>query len=191
MCEGNRQKNEGQGDTKTFTVGLEVILYNREKPTGQSTKHQRKGYFYQGVNQKGNDANLCGAAFQSLGYAHRNSKANKTNRVVECNNGEQETCQGSLCFVLLNNHHGSCRSGSGSDCTKCDCNRHGQFFGAEDKVQGNECTVNHKHGDDRLCATDDGRLTSCLLQGSKLKLRADGECDKTESNVLNDCAGTL
>ena len=183
---GQRHGHEHKGDRQreSLGVGLEMILHPREKEAEQRTQNQRADHLNDGIDHHGD--HVYHATFHGLGHAERNGEYDKAHRVIKCNDGQQNIGQRTLGLVLLDDHERGGRCRRGCDRTEDNGYRHGQHVLAEDKVQSDQCSVDHDSRDKCLKSTDDQCLLTDLFQIFQFEFRTDGKGDKAERHLGND-----
>ena len=182
--DSNGSHYEGNGDSHTLGVGVEVSLTYCEEYAHDRTECDRKHNLENGIDKHGNNVNDTGV--NGLGDAEGNREYDKTYRVVKSNYGKEEVGERALCLILLYNHESCGRSGRGSYCAENDSGGKGKHVIANDEGEGDENDIHNDAGEERLEDTDDGSLAADLLELGNSELVTDRKGDEAKSEVAKD-----
>lgn len=162
---------------------MEEALGEGKGESHKKSEKKRKRDLEKRFNNDGDHVN--DARKQCLCNAEGNSEQDKTDSIVERDDGEQHIGDGAFRLILTNDHQGgggSSRGGYGSE-----YDRRGQRKdGGEDEMKKDERAVYHEGSNDCLEDADHGCLLADLLQLSKTEFVADREGDEAEGDVGDD-----
>ena len=183
LGETGADDHEGDGQSQTLGTGVEVDFHFAEDPAQQRTQAQGGHDFNDGVEQDGDHVDFT--ADEGLCDAVGNGEDDQTHCIVQSDDGQQNVGEGTLCLILVDDHHGSGRSRCGGDGTQDDAGGNGQLI-AQDQVQAQQHCIYQQAGSQGLEHGDDSGLTADMLQGGQAEFVTDGECDEAQGHIGNE-----
>ena len=145
------------------------------------TERQRGDDLKQRVDQHADHAQ-SGTAGEGLGHAKRNRKHDQADRIVQCDDGQQQIDHRALGLVLVDDHQRRGRRRCRRDRTKGDRNRNADLI-RHDQMQDQQAHVDQHGRGKRLKNCDHGRLFADHTKLAQAEFIADGEGDKAQRDL--------
>ena len=180
----NREHYEGNRNRHTLASGVEEALHIGEQNSHNKAECKREHYLKERLKDDLKELYRLGA--ERARYTEGNSEHNKSDRIVDCNDGKKEVGELTLCLILLYYHKGSGRSGSSSYGTEYKSGRERKLICTDDKVQSDKECINNNRSENSLEDTDNGSLLSYLFKSRDTELVTHRKGDEAESDLRDE-----
>lgn len=174
------------GKIKAVRIGIKQLFKLGKHPAHYRAENKRAKDFKQGIYKYGD--HIQRTAGQSFGNTEGYGEYDKTHRIIKGNYGKQQFCQGSVSFILTNDHKGGGRGGSGGYGAEGYGLHYGKFiwYGKMDQQQH---PIHYKGGGKGLNRSYYKSLSAGFFKLVKSELVADGKGYKSKGHLGNKRKG--